>query len=272
MNKDLRTFIGEARQLGPAYFATVSRPVDPIFEPCVLQQKLAADGRYPVIRCDRMNGSDLPLATNLFGSYELLGLALGVDPDEPKSAILRRFMEREQNPMPTETIAAADSPVKQKIFTGDEIDLGALPIVQHAEKDSGKYITVGVMVVRDPDTGVINAGMYRHEVQGRDKLGCMFNPAHHAAYIYRRYKELNKRMEVVIFLGHHPAALIGSLWEGPMDSSEYEVMGGFLGEPLQVVDGETIDIPVPAFAEIAIEGYLDPANETADGPFAEFTG
>ena len=202
MNKDLRTFIGEARQLGPAYFATVSRPVDPIFEPCILQQKLAADGRYPVIRCDRMNGSDLPLATNLFGSYELLGLALGVDPDEPKSAILRRFMEREQNPMPTETIAAADSPVKQKIFTGDDIDLGALPIVQHAEKDSGKYITVGVMVVRDPDTGVINAGMYRHEVQGRDKLGCMFNPAHHAGYIYRRYKELNKRMEVVIFLGH----------------------------------------------------------------------
>ena len=272
MNKDLRTFIGEARQLGPAYFATVSRPVDPIFEPCILQQKLAADGRYPVIRCDRMNGSDLPLATNLFGSYELLGLALGVDPDEPKSAILRRFMEREQNPMPTETIAAADSPVKQKIFTGDDIDLGALPIVKHAEKDSGKYITVGVMVVRDPDTGVINAGMYRHEVQGRDKLGCMFNPAHHAGYIYRRYKELNKRMEVVIFLGHHPAALIGSLCEGPMDSSEYEVMGGFLGEPLQVVDGETIDIPVPAFAEIAIEGYLDPANETADGPFAEFTG
>ena len=128
------------------------------------------------------------------------------------------------------------------------------------------------MVVRDPDTGVLNAGMYRHEVQGKNTLGCMFNPAHHAAYIYRRYKELNKRMEVVIFLGHHPAALIGSLCEGPMNSSEYEVMGGLLGEPLQVVNGETVDVPVPAFAEIAIEGYLDPANETADGPVAEFTG
>jgi len=272
MNKDLRTFIGEARQLGSAYFANVSRPVDPVFEPCVIQEKLAAAGRYPVIRCDHIKGSDIPLATNMFGSYDLLGLALGVDPDEPKSAILQRFIEREQNPMPTETIAATDAPIKQKVFKGDDVDLGMLPMVHHAENDSGKYITVGVMVVRDPDTGVINAGMYRHELQGKDKLGCMFNPAHHAGYIYRRYKELNKRMEVVIFLGHHPAALIGSLCEGPMDSSEYEVMGGLLGEPLQVVDAETVDIPVPAFAEIAIEGYLDPANETADGPFAEFTG
>jgi len=272
MNKDLRTFIGEARQLGPAYFVNVSRPVDPVFETCVIQQKLAAANRYPVIRFDRVNGSDLPLASNLFGSYELLGLALGVDPHEPKSAILRRFMEREQNPMPTETIANRDAPVKQKILKDGDIDLGTLPIVHHAEKDSGKYITVGVMVVRDPDTGVLNAGMYRHEIKGRTTLGCMFNPAHHAGYIYRRYKELNRPMEAVIFLGHHPAALIGALSEGPMDASEYEVMGGLLGEPLQVVDGETVGIPVPAFAEIAIEGFLDPANETSDGPFAEFTG
>ena len=79
-------------------------------------------------------------------------------------------------------------------------------------------------------------------------------------------------MEAVLFIGHHPAALIGTLCEGPIDLSELEVMGGLLGEPLQVVNGETVDIPVPAFAEIAIEGHLDPTNETSDGPFAEFTG
>ena len=272
MNKDLRSFIGEARQLGSAYYANVSKPVDPIFEPCVIQQKLAAEGRYPVIRCEKVNGSELPLLTNLFGNYDLLGLALGVAPDEPKSAILQRFIEREANPLPTKNIDRADAPVKQRVITGDDIDLSKLPIIHHAEKDSGKYITVGVLVVRDPDTGVLNAGMYRHELQGRNLLGCMFNPAHHGGYIYRRYKELNKRMEAVLFIGHHPAALIGTLCEGPMDLSELEVMGGLLGESLEVVDGETVDLPVPAFAEIAIEGYLDPAGETNDGPFAEFTG
>ncbi|MEC7489919.1 MAG: UbiD family decarboxylase [Pseudomonadota bacterium] len=272
MNKDLRSFIGEARQFGPTFYAGVSKALNPIFEPCVIQQKLAADGRYPLIRCDRIDGSDFPLVTNVFGSYELLGLALGVDPGEPKSAILQRFIEREQNPLPTQTVSSEDAPVKQRIHVGDEIDLSRLPIIHHAEKDSGKYITVGVLVLRDPDTGVFNAGMYRHEVKSKNQLACMFNPAHHGGYIYRRYKELNKRMEAVLFIGHHPAALLGSLCEGPMDSSELEVMGGLLGEPLEVVNGETVSIPVPAFAEIAIEGYLDPANEAADGPFAEFTG
>lgn len=272
MNKDLRTFVSEARQLGPRFFASVSKPVDPVFETCVIQQKLAAEDRYPVLRFDDIKGSDMQLVSNLFGCYPLLGLALGVDPDEPLGAILDKFRECERNPHPTVTVAAKDAPVKQIVTTGDAIDLGKLPIIHHAEKDSGKYITAGCLVVRDPDSGVLNAGMYRHEIKGRDSLACMFNPAHHAGYIYRRCKELGRRMEVVLFIGHHPAALLGTLAQGAIDSDEFEMMGALMGEPLEVVAGETVDLPVPAFAEIAIEGYLDPADETVDGPFAEFTG
>ena len=272
MNKDMRTFLGEARQLGRDYFASVSRPVDPMFEPSMIQQKLAAEGRYPVIRMENMNGSELPLATNMFGSYELLGLALGVDPGTPKSEILHRFRSRIANPLATVTVAREDAPVKQVIHTDGGIDLGKLPIVHHAEKDSGKYISVGCLVVRDPDTGILNAGMYRHELQGTDRLGCMFNPAHHAGYIYRRCQELGKRMEAVLFIGHHPAAILGTLVHGAMDVDEFELMGALMDEPLEVVTAETVDLPVPAFAEIAIEGYLDPAEETNDGPFAEYTG
>lgn len=272
MNKDLRSFLAEARQLGPEFFVSVSREVSALYEPCVIQQKLAAQRRFPAIRFERVAGSALPLATNLFGSYAMLGLALGVDPAEPKSAILRRFRERERNPIPTREIAARDAPVKQVVTTGAAVDLNALPIVHHAEQDSGRYITVGCLVVRDPDTGILNAGMYRHELQGRDRLGCMFNPTHHAGYIYRRYRELGRKMPAVLFIGHHPAALLGTLAQGPIDQDEYQVMGALLGEPLEVVPGETVDLPVPAFAEIAIEGFLDPAAETKDGPFAEFTG
>ncbi len=124
MTKDLRTFLGEARQLGRDYFATVSRAVDPMFEPSMIQQKLAAEGRFPVIRFENINGATMKLATNLFGSYELLGLALGVDPGEPKSAILGRFRERVANPRPTESVARADAPVKQVVWQGGDIDLG----------------------------------------------------------------------------------------------------------------------------------------------------
>jgi 2,5-furandicarboxylate decarboxylase 1 len=272
MNKDLRTFVSEARQLGSRFFASVSKQVDPVFESCVIQQKLAADDRYPVLRFEDIKGSDMALVSNLFGCYPLLGLALGVDPDEPLGSILEKFRECERNPLATVTVAAKDAPVKQVVTTGDAIDLGALPIIHHAEKDSGKYITAGCLVVRDPDSGVLNAGMYRHEIKGKDTLACMFNPAHHAGYIYRRCKELGQRMEVVLFIGHHPAALLGTLAQGAIDSDEFEMMGALMGEALEVVAGETVDLPVPAFAEIAIEGYLDPADETGDGPFAEFTG
>lgn len=272
MNKDLRSFVAEVRNLGADYFATVSRQVDPIYEPCVIQQKLAAENRFPVLRFDQVNGSEHPLVTNLFGSYELLGLALGVDPNRPKGEILKTFRERVEIPIPVKEVSKEEAPIKQIIIPQDEVDLGKLPILKHAVLNSGKYITIGCLVVRDPETGVLNAGVYRHEIQGPDRFACMFNPANHAGYIYRRYQEMKKPMEAVLFIGHHPAALLGALARGPMESNELEVMGGLMGEPLEVVQCETVDLPVPAWAEIAIEGVLDPNDQTSDGPFAEYTG
>lgn len=270
MNKDLRSFLKEAEALGPDYYARVSKPVDPVFEPCVLQQKLAAVGRYPVLHFDRVNGSSVPLVTNLFGSYDLLGLALGVAPGEPKGRILETFRHRVEKPIPVTNVSAAKAPIKEVIW--NDVDLSRLPVTWHAEKDSGKYFTIAFLVVRDPETGIINAGVYRHELKGKDSFGCMFNPSHNAGYIYRRYKELKRPMEAVLVVGHHPAAVMGSLLRGGMEVNEFEMMGALLGESLEVVRGETVDLPIPAWAEIAIEGVIDPSVETSDGPFAEYTG
>ena len=270
MNKDLRTFLSEIKKLGPDYLVTVSKELDTRYEPCVIQQKLAQEKKFPVIYCTRMKGSKLPLVTNLFGSYEMLGLALGIEPGKPKNEILKAFQEKVERPLRVKEVPASEAPVKEIILKGDDVDLGLLPIVHHAEKDSAKYITPGCLIAKDPDTGMPNVGMYRHEVQGKNRLGAMFNPAHHGAYIYRRYKELKKPMEAVIFLGHHPGVVMGSLVRGPVN--ELEIMGSFIGEPLEVTKAETVDIPVPASAEIAIEGVLYPDQETGDGPFAEYTG
>ena len=272
MNKDLHQFLAEMRQLGPDYFASVSRQVDPIYEPSVIQQKFAERNEYPVIRFENVAGADMPLVTNLFGKYELLGLALGVEPDQPQSSILTTFRERIAKPIETTSVKRNDAPVKQVVWQADEIDINRIPVIKHAEKNSGKYISIGVLVVRDLETGILNAGVYRHEIQGKDRIACMFNPAHNVGYIYRKYQELNRPMEAVLFIGHHPAAILGALSKQPIDSDEYQSMGALMGESLEVVDGDTVDIPVPAWAEIAIEGVLDPAEETSDGPFAEYTG
>ncbi len=273
MNKDLRYFLAAAKEAGPDFYVEVTKPIGPHLEVCVLQQKLAKQGCFPVIYCPEMVGGKLPLVTNIFGSYELLGLILGMAPNkQAKSEILHEYRRKEANPKPPQMVPSSGAPVKEIILQGKDVDLGLLPVCFHAELDSGKYVTIGSMICKDPDTGILNAGVYRHEVKGKDKLGCMINPMNHGAYIARRYAQLGKPMEVVIFIGHHPAVILGALSRGSQDTNELEIMGGLLEEPLQVTSAETVDIPVPAHAEIAIEGVIDPQNMVTDGPFAEYLG
>ncbi len=162
--------------------------------------------------------------------------------------------------------------MKEVIMRGKDVDLGILPINLHAPLNSGKYITIGQMICKDPLTGIPNVGVYRHEMKGKDRLGAMLVPTHHASYIARRHTEMGKPMEVAIFIGHHPSVAFASLYLGSMGENELEVAGGILGEPLKVTQGETVDLPVPADAEIVIEGTIDPKNMATDGPFSEWAG
>ncbi|MBI3090819.1 MAG: UbiD family decarboxylase [Candidatus Tectomicrobia bacterium] len=272
MAKDLRDFLALLEKRDRGELVRISREVDPIHEVPVIQQKLAAAGAYPVLYFEHIRGSQIPLVTNLWGSYDLLGLALDVTEPKSKAEILFEYMRREDAARPVKEVPASQAPVKQVILKGREVDLSLLPITKHAEKDAGRYIVVGGLVTRDPQTGILNVGMYRHEVRENRAILCMMNPAHHGAYIYRRHKEMRKPMEVALFIGYHPAVGIGMLSRGPIEMNEYEVMGGLLGEPLEVVRAETVDLPVPARSEIVIEGTINFAKETLDGPFAEYTG
>jgi len=273
MSKDLRQFLQAAKEAGPDFYVEVKKPLRPKFEKDVLQLKLDGEGRFPVIYCPEIEGSKLPLVSNLFGSYELLALALGLDPKvATKADMIREYRKKQSEAKPVQIVPPSEAPVKEVILRGKDVDLGLLPFNHHAELNSGKYISIGHMVCKEPDTGILNVGVYRHEVKGKDQLGAMLLPAHHAAYIARRYAELGKAMEVAIFVGHHPAVAFASTWMGGMEVNELELMGGFLGEPLQVTQGETVDLPVPAHAEIVIEGTIDPSNMVTDGPFAEWEG
>lgn len=168
MGQDLRDFLKLAREAGPDLYMEATRVLKPRLEINVLQLKLARQGRYPVIYCHQIEGSKLPLVSNLFGSYELLALALGLDPMKvTKSAILREYRMREGNTKPVQVVPASQAPVKEVILRGKDVDLGILPANHHAEGDSGKFITIGQMVCKNPDTGISNVGVYRHEENHR---------------------------------------------------------------------------------------------------------
>ncbi|MBI2315842.1 MAG: UbiD family decarboxylase [Betaproteobacteria bacterium] len=275
MAKDLRHFLQLARTAGADFYVEAKMPLNPRLEPFILQQKLLRQGRFPVLYCPEIEGSGLPLVTGMLGSYELLALALDLDPAKlNKSEIGNEFRKRASATQSVRVVPASSAPVKEVILTGKEIDLGLLPITQHHELDSGRYISAGFLLCKDPDTGIPNAGIYRHELKGKDLLGCGLAPAHNAGYIAARHAALGKPMELAIVIGHHPAVILGCCAEGPVGMNELEIAGGLLGEPLEVVKGETVDLQVPARAEIVIEGVIDRPSDgpsAKDGPFAEYT-
>ena len=274
MPKNLRTFLEDVKKEGSEYYVEVKKELSNDLEPFYIQQKLANENKFPVIWCPKIKGSKLPLVTDTFGSYDLQGIALGFSPSDgaSKNNILMEYQRRTQNLTDPVEIPRADAPVKDIVLTGDQVDLDLLPICHHAAKDHGRYITAGFTVCKDPDTGIYNAGWYRHEVLDKKTVTCMINPNNHGKYIARRHKELGTTMEFALVIGHHPAAVMGSCVSGSIDLDEYKVMGGLLEEPLRLVKAETVDLMVPADAEVILEGVIHPEIEVGDGPFAEFAG
>jgi len=277
MGKDLRQFLQVVKELGVDYYVEVKRPLKPKYEVSVFQQKLAKESRFPVVYCPRIEGSKLPLVANLFASYEMLGVALDITSEElktDKGVILREYRRRQVELVPTKQIPASEAPVREVILQGKDVNLGRLPIIHHAELNPGPYVTIGMTVSKDPDTGIPNVGIYRMELKGKDRIACMMRPDHHGGKIGQRYAELGKPMEVVTFIGHHPtvAMAAGAYRSSKMNENEFELMGALLGESLEVTPALTVDLPVPARAEIAIEGIIDPTKMDTEGPFSEGAG
>ena len=259
MNKNLRDFIKECKERGPDYYVEVNKPLEADLEPGVIQQKLLGQGRNPIVFCPEIKGSKLPLVTNLFGSFETLAIGLGCDPDKMTRDevydVLRHKVATKVEPT---WVPPEEAPVKEVKYLEDDIDLSILPISHNSVLDQGKYIGAGFMIAKWPDTGEANAGVYRHVVMGKDALGCMINPGNDGAYIARGYAERGEKMEVALVIGHHSAIFQASLAKQVV---ELDLMGGYLGEPLEVVRGETVDLPIPAQAEIVIEKLKKQTSE-----------
>jgi 4-hydroxy-3-polyprenylbenzoate decarboxylase len=167
----------------------------------------------------------------------------------------------------------ADGPLLENVFEGSDIDLFALPIPQWHEEDGGRYLgTADITITRDPDDGWVNLGCYRVMAHDRDTLALYMSPGHHGNIHRQKYFDRKKPMPVAISFGPDPLLWLAAMMDLDWGVSELDYAGGLRGEPFDVIEGKYTGLPIPAAAEIVVEGEVLPGTAIKEGPFGEFTG
>ncbi len=234
--------------------------------------------------------SVFPVAINTFGSWRRMAMALGVadieehahriaamvKPDVPKGLwakvkLLPKFAELAKVP-PREY--KGKPPCQEVIVDGAAVDLGKIPVMTSWPKDAGPFITMPMVITRDPETGVQNVGMYRMQVTGKQTTFMHWQRHKGGASHYRKYREMGiRRMPVVVALGADAATMYTPTAPLPPAIDEYLFSGFLRRKPLQVCNATTAELRIPAEADIVLEGYVDTTEEHAmEGPFGDHTG
>ncbi|MDO8721592.1 MAG: UbiD family decarboxylase [Syntrophales bacterium] len=206
------------------------------------------------------------------GTYARMALAMGMSADTPVKEIANEFDKRISNPI--KPMLVSKGPCKENIIKGDDIDLFKFGAPMAHDGDGGRYITTwGYVTTRDlEDTGWVNWGMYRQMIHTKNMMGGLILPGQDIGRMYQKYEKANKPMPFATVIGADPLATVGgSLSAGPGES-EVDLAGGLRKEPIELVKCETVDLEVPAHAEIIIEGHVLPKVRVEEGPFGEYTG
>jgi 2,5-furandicarboxylate decarboxylase 1 len=266
---DLHGFIEFLDAEHPDQIIRITKEVDPKFEISGIVERLEKDGRFPLVIFENVRGSKIPLVANMHASFDRLRLALGMNEGGIKEFVTE-CAARQDNSIEPKMVTSG--PVQEIVTTGEDIDVEELPICTYHELDAGKYITAGLALMRDPDTGINNVGIYRHMVHGKNLLGIQVSETADANIIWKKYEQRGIPCPIAIIIGHHPAVFIGCLAFSAMDSDELHIAGGMLQRPLELVKCKTIPLEVPADAEIVLECVTRPGERLAEAPFGEYPG
>lgn len=258
MSADLRDYLDQVERAGEV--VTISQPVDPRHE---LAGVLSLLEGGPAVRFDGVIGSAIPVVGNLVNSRERIARALGVDLDGISDALLG-------------SIASPISPTLRETGRSQELvregDLSALPIPTFFEKESGAYLTAGVILVRDALTGERNLSFARFKVLGPSSAMLGVSPNHHLGQMAKRAAEAGRDLPIAAAIGVHPAIMLAACLYLGFGDDELACAGALLGAPVDVVRAVNSDILVPADAEIVLEGVVNTTDLIEEGLVSEFHG
>lgn len=245
----------------------ITTKVSPRLEISEITHRVAKE-KGPALLFEDVDGSDIPLLINIFGTQRTLELGVGRSIDAQTSDIVGHFIaEGTCSPDLGATIEPADYRDWQELNS-----LDALPIMQGWPGDGGLYITLPLVYTRDPRTGVTNCGVYRMQVlDGRTT--CIHWQAHSDGFRNcRLHAEAGRRMDVAVGLGCEPALVLAAAMGLPHGVSETTLAGLLRGAAVPLHMCRSVDLAVPVAAEIVLEGTVDPSEVHAEGPFGDYTG
>ncbi|MGA6993631.1 MAG: menaquinone biosynthesis decarboxylase [Candidatus Deferrimicrobiaceae bacterium] len=281
--RDLREFLSALEARGE--LLRIRAPVSADLEAAEIADRAVKAGG-PALLFENVKRHDVPLAMNLFGTMGRMCLALGVASLDEIGARMVEVIEQE---IPSNLIEklkmlpklarladfipkTVSSAPCQEVVEEDRPSLSFLPVVKTWPGDGGPFLTLPLVFTKDPKTGRRNVGMYRMHVYDETSTGMHWHIHKGGAQHYRGFRRKRERMPVAVALGGDPATIYAASAPLPEDVDEMVFAGFLRKQPVELVRCKTVDIEVPAHAEVILEGYVDPDELRTEGPFGDHTG
>ncbi len=244
----------------------IAEPIKLDFYPTALALELEKAKRFPVVYFENPIGFDAPVVTNIFSDRNRIARIAGAEPGGFNAAWQRAL----ENLTPPVIVSSA--PVHDHVVLGNAVDAGLLPLSRHFQQDAGRYIGSGILVCKDPDTGIRNLSFQRLQLKAPNRFGASLHSRGHILEHQQRAEARGRNLEVAVVIGAHPAIYLAAAAKVAAEVDEFDVAGALLGKPVELVKCKTIDVEVPAEAEYVIEGELLAGQYEDEGPYGEYTG
>ncbi|CAM3842028.1 menaquinone biosynthesis decarboxylase [Deinococcus frigens] len=284
---DIQSFMRLLEERGE--LLRVSAPVSHELEITEIADRLVKSGG-PAVLFENVRGSEFPVVIGLMGTRERTALALGVSDLDDLAAKVRALIDlggggsklgllsnvtklKDAMNLPPKRVRTG--PVQDVVWRGDEVDLSRLPILNCWPLDGGPFVTLPLVITRDPETGERNMGMYRMQVMGKNTTGMHWQRHKTGTKHLEKARNLGQRLQVAVAIGGDPALIYAATAPLPPipGLDEFALAGYLRGQRYPVTKGITVDLDVPANAEFILEGYVDPAEDwVMEGPFGDHTG
>ncbi|MBN2059525.1 MAG: UbiD family decarboxylase [Deltaproteobacteria bacterium] len=266
---DLRSFITRLEEEGE--LARIKVEVNWDLELGAIARKAYGPPVLPALLFENIKDYDTSVFTGGVATFRRIAIALGLSPESDENHIVNEYLKRIEHPI--KPVIIKDGPCKENKLFGADVDMLRFPVPRWAEKDGGRYIgTWHQVITRDPETGWTNVGTYRMMVHEANICGIMISPSQHIGMIHKKYERLKKVMPIAVSIGFDPVAMFVSGAPFPAYVNEWDIAGGLRGRPIEMVKCETIDLEVPAYSEIVLEGEVSMEDLREEGPFGEHTG